>query len=143
MCASSINIYGHCRRLCGNPIHPLCHLGRVHEQTVRLDFLLPATSLTIHLADSAYDLLSPKPHSFCAIFTSSCFPPRICHSLSMLSSTVAGRATKTNPRLVAPNSSAYRPHVPTTQVFATGKKPWVASCSSVSLRGCPRSASQS
>lgn len=105
--------------------------------------LVPATSLTTSFPDSAYDLLSPKPHSFSAIFTSSCSPHRICRSLSTPSSTVAGHATKTTPPSSAPKSSVYQPRVPTTQVFATGKKPWAASCSSVSLRGCPLSASQS
>jgi len=107
------------------------------------NFPVPTTSLTTHFPDSAYDLLSPKPHSFSAIFISSCSPPRTCRSLSTPSSTVAGHATKTTPHLLAPSSSVYQPHVPTTQVFATGRKPWEASCSSVSLRGCPLSASQS
>lgn len=105
--------------------------------------LVLTTSLTTHFSDSAYDLLSPKPHSFSAIFTSSCSPPRTFRLPSMLSLTVAGHATKTTPHLLAPNSSVYQPRVPTTQVFATGKRPWAASCSSVSLRGCPLSASQS
>ena len=48
MCASSINIHGHCRRLCGNPIHSLCHLGRVHEQTVRVACDYPCV---YHIAD--------------------------------------------------------------------------------------------
>ena len=145
MCASSINIHGHCRRLCGNPIHSLCYLGRVHEQTVSkaFNFPMPATSLTTHLSDSAYDLLSPKPRSCCAIFTSSCSPHPTFRSLSMPSSIAAGHATKTTPRLLAPKSFVSQPHVPTTQVFATDKKLWVAFCSSVSSRGCPPSASQS
>ena len=105
--------------------------------------LVLTTSLTTHFSDSAYDLLSPKPHSFSAIFTSSCSPPRTFRLPLMPSSTVAGHATKTIPHLSAPNSSVYQPRVPTTQVSATGKRHWAASCSSVSLRGCPLLASQS
>jgi len=108
-----------------------------------VNLVVPATSLTTHLSDSAYDLLSPKPRSCCAIFTSSCSPHPTFRSLSMPSSIAAGHATKTTPRLLAPKSFVSQPHVPTIQVFATGKKPWAASCSSVSSRGCPLSASLS
>ena len=108
-----------------------------------LNFPVPTTSLTTHFPDSAFDLLSPKPHSFSAIFISSCSLRPTFRSLSMPSSTVAGHATKTTPPLSAPKSFVSPPRVLTTQVSATGRKPWVASCSSVSLRGCPLSASQS